>query len=300
MKRSVYNLKFITPCLCAGSNQAIAEIRAPSIRGKLRWWFRVLGGSQEQESEVFGSTSGGSSNASAIIVRVSMTEQVSWEPPHVHGMSDEGYLLYFAKVAGKPKGSSGDGPRWNPAGAIGVGSRFQLNILQMRPISSQSQAVLDLAIRSFLVFGSLGLRSTRGLGAFECVELPASEENIRRLAVDIKKTCPSFLIEKATYAGPLGLPLLKAMGAQLRALRKGYSAGKTGGNPTPLGTSNPRQSSAVYLRPVLVGQEAHLWVFEAPALKVLGAESRKGAPRIGSGLPSPSVDHKNDRNNRWR
>lgn len=244
---------------------------------------------------MFGSTSGGGSNASAIVVRVPMTEQVSWEPTEIRGNPDEGYLLHFATVSGKKKGE-----RWNPAGAIGVGSRFQLHILLMRSISSQSQSFLDLAIRSFLLFGTIGLRSTRGLGAFVCVELPASEENIRRLAVDIKKTSPSFLLEKATYAGPLGPPLLKAMGAQLRALRKGYSAGKKGENPTPLGTSNPRQSSAVYLRPVLVGQEAHLWVFEAPAVKVLGSESRKGAPRIGSGLPDPEVAQNRSRNNRWR
>ncbi|TAE90912.1 MAG: type III-B CRISPR module RAMP protein Cmr1 [Verrucomicrobia bacterium] len=41
---SHYQLEIITPCFCAGADQGIAEIRAASIRGQLRWWFRVLGG----------------------------------------------------------------------------------------------------------------------------------------------------------------------------------------------------------------------------------------------------------------
>ncbi|MCL2104631.1 MAG: type III-B CRISPR module RAMP protein Cmr1 [Kiritimatiellaeota bacterium] len=37
-------LSFITPTFLAGANQNTPEIRASSIRGQLRWWFRVLGG----------------------------------------------------------------------------------------------------------------------------------------------------------------------------------------------------------------------------------------------------------------
>ena len=49
-----YTVELITPCFCAGADQTTAEIRAPSIRGELRWWFRVLGGTPEQERAVFG------------------------------------------------------------------------------------------------------------------------------------------------------------------------------------------------------------------------------------------------------
>ncbi len=49
-----YNIELLTPCFCAGADQTKAEIRAPSIRGQLRWWFRALGGTPQGEKEVFG------------------------------------------------------------------------------------------------------------------------------------------------------------------------------------------------------------------------------------------------------
>ena len=62
-------LTLITPCFCAGADPKVAELRAPSIRGQLRWWFRVLGGTPEKEKEVFGGVHEGA-KASKIVVRV--------------------------------------------------------------------------------------------------------------------------------------------------------------------------------------------------------------------------------------
>lgn len=67
MKSETFHLELITPCFCGGAEpEKQAEIRAPSIRGQLRWWFRTLGGFKslapmpvhEQEAMVFGSTAG--------------------------------------------------------------------------------------------------------------------------------------------------------------------------------------------------------------------------------------------------
>ena len=79
MKREMYSLQVITPCFAGGAEpEKQAEIRAPSIRGQLRWWFRVLGGFsslkpipvRDQEERIFGSTAGGAGVASPLIVRV--------------------------------------------------------------------------------------------------------------------------------------------------------------------------------------------------------------------------------------
>ncbi len=81
MKTEIFLLELITPCFCGGAEpEKRAEIRAPSIRGQLRWWFRTLGGFKslaqrglsvrDQEAMIFGSTAGDQGNAGKLIIRV--------------------------------------------------------------------------------------------------------------------------------------------------------------------------------------------------------------------------------------
>lgn len=283
MITQTYRLEFLTPCFCAGADQTVAEVRAPSIRGKLRWWFRVLGGRAAQEAEVFGSVRGDEGCSSPLVVRVREDAlKTQWQPIQFSGVSNTGYVLYFAKAAG-------DGRRWVAGGALPVGSSFELQLLWRRNPDQAAKELFDLALDSFLMLGSLGLRSTRGLGCFSCREKPYSEAEWNKLLGKIKAKAPGFLGELASFAGP-ETGILDALGAQLRGLRQGYSAGRPGhSNPTPLGSSShPRQTSAVYLRPVRESANLYrLVVFEAPAEKILGRESRRGAPRLGNGVPPP-------------
>ena len=106
MITKTYHLQFITPCFCAGANQEIAEVRAPSIRGKLRWWFRIAGGDAAQEAEVFGSVAGDEGRSSAVVIRVREDALTAkWQPIQFQPVSNTGYVLYFAKA-------SANGARW--------------------------------------------------------------------------------------------------------------------------------------------------------------------------------------------
>ncbi len=282
MITKTYHLEFLTPCFCAGAEQAMAEVRAPSIRGKLRWWFRIVGGGAAQEAEVFGSIAGDAGQGSAVVVRVRENALAAkWQPIQFSGVSNTGYVLYFAQA-------SADGARWVPTGALPVGSSFDLQLVWRRKVSPLSQARFDLALEAFLLLGSLGLRGSRGLGCFQCLERPFSAEAFQEVARRIKEQSPGFLAGLGSFAGS-NPQILGGLGAQLRGLRKGYSAMLQGrSNPTPLGSSQPRQASAVYLRPV---QERtgnyRIVVFEAPAEMVLGHKSRSGAPRLKNGVPAP-------------
>jgi CRISPR-associated protein Cmr1 len=279
MKTTTYRMEFITPCFCAGANPSVAEVRAPSIRGKLRWWFRVVGGSFAQESEVFGSITGDEGRGSALIVRVRESDiRAKWQPVQFTGISNTGYLLYFAKA-------SANGARWAPTGALPSGSTFDLLLTWRRGLTLETQAIFDCALDAFLLLGSLGLRGSRGLGSFHCAELPYSNDAFQDLLCRIKRSSPNFLAGLSSFSGS-NSQVLDGLGAQLRGLRKGYSAGPPGrSNPTPLGSSQPRQASAVYLRPVLDSGNYRLVVFEAPAERVLGRESRGRAPRLQGGVP---------------
>lgn len=79
MKTETFHLELITPCFCGGAEpDKQAEIRAPSIRGQLRWWFRTLGGFKslapmsvrDQEAMIFGSTAGEAGSAGKLMLRV--------------------------------------------------------------------------------------------------------------------------------------------------------------------------------------------------------------------------------------
>lgn len=283
MIRNAYTIEFLTPCFCAGATQSLAEVRAPSIRGKLRWWFRVIGGTAEQEREVFGSVRGENASGSSLIVRVSEASLApKWLPIQFTGISNTGYVLYFAKA-------SADGTRWVAGGAISPGAKFVLTLTWQRSISTEIKAIFDLALKCFLTLGSLGLRSTRGLGAFECREMPFSTEAFNKLLSDIRQQSKHFQAGFGEFTGTEA-QWLDGLGSQLRGLRQGYSAG-TPSRPaqTPLGASQPRQASAVHMRPVRDNGKARIVVFEAPAEKVLGSKSRSGAPRLSQGVPKPGM-----------
>ncbi len=279
MTKQTYTLEFLTPCFCAGAEPALAEVRAPSIRGRLRWWFRVLGGSREDEGKVFGETAGDSGSASSLIVRVEegvVAER--WQPVQFNQGSNTGYLLYFAKA-------SGDGARWVEGGAIPVGAKFELQLLWRRKLQPQLQALFDLALESFLILGSLGLRSTRGLGCFATEQRPFSRECFDDLRARIQQRAPTFQLKFGNFEGAgAEQDLLNALGRQLRGLRKICPAGAQ----SPLGASIPRQASAVYLRPVRTTDGAFkIVVFEAPAERVLRPPARRVAPILAAGVPEP-------------
>lgn len=274
MKPEPYNLEFITPCFCSGANQAQAEIRASSIRGHLRWWFRALGGTQEQESEVFGSAAGNEGCASALIVRVLMKSLGQlWRPERVDPNSPTAYIYYFASVSGTVKGQ-----RWTDQGNLPPETKFQLYISKSREISEPATKRLTEAIESFLVFGSIGLRATRGLGAFTCLERPLTPETLKLNASIIKSQGFSF-IEKQSGIKSWNSAIYRAGDVLKNELRSKHKAGRNGDKPSPLGTSVPRQTSAVYLRPVLMADKTFsLILFEAPASRVLGIASCPGSP----------------------
>ncbi len=278
MTTETYRLELITPCFCAGADQSTAEIRAAAIRGKLRWWFRVLGGTWDQESEVFGSVGRNSCVSSSVAIRVKeFAANGPWTPVQFDGRSNTGYLLYFAKA-------SGDGCRWNSKGAFPAGSRFEIQIMWHRRLSEENRKLFDLACQCFLMLGSLGLRSTRGMGCFQCDEIPFSEGEFNRYKAMIKRRAPEFLADMAQFHGPEP-KLFDALGAQLRGLRTGYPPGFG----SSLGSSNPRQASAVYLRPVVEADGCYgIVVFEAPKKKVLASNSWRAAPRLGEGIPAPA------------
>jgi hypothetical protein len=270
MTQETHTLELLTPCFCAGADPAKAEIRAPSIRGQLRWWFRVLGGSHQEEAEVFGSVAGEHGRASAVCFRVEgISKPAFWNPPQLNPNSNLGYLLYFAS-------KSSEGERWKNGGALAPGHQFKIHIHCRKKLAANLDEKLTLAWSAFLAFGAIGYRATRGLGAFHNLNsqprIDESFEKIRSLG---------FLGGFSNWSGAKD-DVLPALGAQLRGLRQGFSATR----PGPLGGANPRQASAVRMRPIRESNgNFRILVFEAPKEKILGDPSKSRAPRLNESIP---------------
>jgi len=152
-----HTLEVITPCFCGGAEPAQrAEIRPASIRGQLRWWFRVLGGFkalpnqsvEQQEAMIFGSTAGDEGQAGMLTCRVKSTS-TSASYPEPAMQSPEGYFLFPLRNI--------------PRHQIPPGQRFELHFM-WRGAPHLIEDLTALAI-VFGNLGSLGFRSRRAMGA---------------------------------------------------------------------------------------------------------------------------------------
>src|SRR5271165_4033918 len=70
------DIEVLTPLFNRGAYQDTPELRVPSIRGMVRWWFRALGGTADEEKtafggmEKFGDRRSGKVVASSLVFRV--------------------------------------------------------------------------------------------------------------------------------------------------------------------------------------------------------------------------------------
>jgi len=132
----------------------------------------------------------------------------------------------------------------------------------------------DEALVAFLTLGALGLRATRGLGAFHCkqaTEIDKVIASLERKSFTVKRRSNPDEFNDYSIA-------LKDWASWLRyKLRKDHKAER----PSPLGSSEPRQASAIHFRPIRKSNNQITWLaFEPPASRVLGPESRGNSPLL--------------------
>lgn len=243
-----HTLAFITPAFLCGANQTRAELRAPSIRGEMRWWYRVLGAEADEEREVFGGVHGDPA-ASKVVVRVKQVTPLHEDLPGacLAPMSDLGYLYYFANASNKEKGNT-RGPRVGRGAFFSPGTRFEIAIFERRALNPQCRARLTLAIQAFIRLGALGLRSTRGCGAMVALDAIQSRAEFAAWSrglphVSIGLTCDRVFPNWNTCQEELGRFL-----KQFRQDR--HLSGKTDRSAVGFSDHRERESSALRLRPV--------------------------------------------------
>lgn len=278
MMREIYSnkLEFITPAFLAGANQNEPEVRPASIRGELRWWFRVLGGKRQEEARVFGGVHDGT-EASAAVVRVSDVKIQRGDEIQFGTMSSKGYIYYFAKKSGNDVGVY----RTKSGRYLAAGTSFRLHILLRKELSDGDKALLEKAVEAFVRLGALGLRATRGCGALAETENVLSRDEFKNWC-KVLETQSRILIRLSNNVGPFtsGIKCQEELGGFLKDFRK--SKHLSGNQETALGFSigARREASALHLRPVKVRQGGFL-----PVLIYTDAACNQGSlDRLFGGL----------------
>jgi CRISPR/Cas system CMR-associated protein Cmr1 (group 7 of RAMP superfamily) len=139
------DLELLTPCFCRGAYRDQPEIRVPSIRGMVRWWFRALGGTPQEEKALFGGVHGGAA-ASRLVFRVSqiVARKANPDPPTL------------------PHKAGGQA---SPQAAFAPDGSFRLTVTsRLNQIPQDLAHRVEAALEVWTLLGALGLRANRGGG----------------------------------------------------------------------------------------------------------------------------------------
>jgi CRISPR-associated protein Cmr1 len=167
-------IETITPMFLAGADQAKAELRGPSIKGLLRYWWRALQKEpdievlRDRENRIFGSADQTSGGGSSFSIRIASDSQLIIKqgnlPRHTIEVNSKSLgrtisvniLEYLAYGTVKSK----DGI---PREYLDHASRFNLVMTFFR-----DDSVFDVlkAFYALAFFGGIGSRSRNGFGSF--------------------------------------------------------------------------------------------------------------------------------------
>ncbi|MCF7859656.1 MAG: type III-B CRISPR module RAMP protein Cmr1 [Candidatus Cloacimonetes bacterium] len=183
MERVIFKCEVITPMFLAGADGKTPELRPPSIKGALRFWWRALYGNlslkelKETEADIFGGSEKSEGKSLVIIgIKKTLKEKFFFSPvPHKGTSNIEAFC-----------------PGGNQEFELYLGLRNNYQI-DNRTFNLEKLKTLFIL---FSILGGLGKRTRRGFGCFRIKEIDNapftfefSEDNILKL---IKSVNPEF------------------------------------------------------------------------------------------------------------
>ena len=185
--------RVVTPLFCAGADQdGLPELRVPSFKGVLRYWWRALAWSrccadlkriQQQEDHLFGSAGGGQSRVSFRLVPET-SERRSAAEGDVLTVSDtstkavgEG-ARYLGYGLMEPFGSKNKGTKSGQLLRACLHAPFDFTIhLRGRELSGPEVRSLRSALIMLGTVGGMGARSRKGYGSLAVLSLRVNGED---------------------------------------------------------------------------------------------------------------------------
>ena len=197
MQKLTATFRIVTPMFIAGADQNKAELRAPSIKGALRFWWRALNWAQirqasaddqtalkklkEDEGQLFGDAdSQGQGNALIKLDNI-LSGALSGNTLLASDASRKylGYGLF----------SMGDHQERK---AIAERKSFDVSILIHKDTNTEAHAQFEKCVKAFGLLGGLGSRSRNGFGSIAISSY--DDQNLKFNSLDSYKNTLSSLI----------------------------------------------------------------------------------------------------------
>lgn len=216
------HLRLLTPAFIAGANRDLAEFRAPSFKGLLRFWWRATQASQpqmrEMEKVIFGSASGGGKggcSAFTLQVSSSLSQSAITKAPlprsvyteyqvKGHRLSVLEYLAYGTYTYQKTRKCNVFNRSY-----IDAGQAFTLTV---RLVNEDVLSDVIRALAVFCAFGSIGAKSRNGFGSF-ALERVDGDSSVEKLT---HSTPPDIFRQ---FARGEHLPTFTAFSGEARLFR---------------------------------------------------------------------------------
>ncbi|MCP5525938.1 MAG: hypothetical protein H7A47_03930 [Verrucomicrobiales bacterium] len=226
------------------------ELRAPSIKGQLRWWYDALFADEKEEQRLFGFVSTRQNSrlglrgneASRILLRLRpLTAQTSTAPTE------------FMPHKGREGGTKQ---------AIPAGARYEIAIHPRRgPLTTEQHRRLERVLDAWLLLGAVGQRSNRGAGSVWPDDAPVEEaalmERAKGLLAGSKLRC-ALLDRVYTTESELRSEAGDFLHAPTTRVQRGSRDIEIAEPWWPFGAAADRKPSPLKLRAVQLGGQLRL------------------------------------------
>lgn len=182
MKTITFTCETITPMFLSGADGKTPELRPPSIKGALRFWWRAMNGHlplkelKEKEGDIFGDTS----KRSLVIIRCqfqALQTETNLPVPHKDFMKQKSFA---------------------------VGQTFSVTLGLTRESKNFGLEELSAVFEVACILGGLGKRVRRGMGSVQVIDSKKGDSLIRKypkvtlgyLEQRMKLLSPYFILEK--------------------------------------------------------------------------------------------------------
>lgn len=173
-----YECEVVTPMFLGGVDPTKVELRAPSIKGVLRYWWRALHGNlrisdmHEKEAEIFGSSHTDYQLKSNISVRTKIINSEISNEEIKKNNCDVNIIKYMS--FGKWKtGKNGAFHEY-----FNVGSKFEIIIKYDDQLTKEQIESVEQALALVSMVGGLGAKSRNGFGRFSISNFKYSIDNV--------------------------------------------------------------------------------------------------------------------------
>ena len=204
MKEKIYECEVLSPMFIGGAKPLDAELRPPTIKGALRFWWRAMHGNldikelKEKENEVFGSGGGDNPTKSKVWISV---ENISGQP-QIKDFPES------SKITVKtPKGEKKvrildylafgltkfeNGRTIIEKKYFGQGTLFNIRLGYDEKLDEKLQKEIELAFHFLSYFGGLGAKSRNGFGRFQILNADYKYDEIINLVKKFNFEKPSW------------------------------------------------------------------------------------------------------------